>query len=114
MFIRKTTEFFKPPGNGDKNDTLYAWRYLPEWKCVWVVDETDYNEMHKRVGHITVMEARCGKRGWPIGEMTLSSLHQWMAFFRDLRTSPIYEGSPSKEELRGYQITLQTIADGCR
>jgi len=107
MFIRKTTEFFKPPIDGDKNDTLYAWRCLPERRCVWVVDQADYNEMHKRVGHITVMEARYGKRRWPIGKMTLSALQQWIAFFRDLRTSLIYEGSPPVEELHNYQTILK-------
>ncbi len=32
LFLRKTTEFFKPRQNGNENDTLFAYRYFPEWK----------------------------------------------------------------------------------
>ena len=70
--------------------------------------------MHKRLGHITVMEARHGKLDWPLEKMTFSALDYWKAFFYDLRTSPIYEDSPPEAELREYQATLEVIARGCR
>jgi hypothetical protein len=114
LFIRKTTEFFKRQSPKDANDTLFAYRYLPKWQGSWVVDKDLYRQMHKRVGHITVMEARYGKVGWPIAEMTFSALDQWKAFFRDLRTSPIYEGSPPDAELRKYETALKGIADVCK
>jgi hypothetical protein len=112
LFIRKTTEFFKP-GKSANSDTLYACLYLPEWKCVWVVDKTDYIEMHKRVGHITIREARYGKKEWPLEAMTVSALNHWRAFFRDLPTSPIYEGVPPKSELKEYEMAFEAMADGC-
>ena len=114
LFICKTTEFFKCPDRNDANDTLFAYRYLPEWKGSWVVGEHLYSEMHKRLGHITVMEARHGKLDWPLEKMTFSALDYWKAFFYDLRTSPIYEDSPPEAELREYQATLEVIARGCR
>src|SRR5882724_8842156 len=104
----------KFPDGNDANDTLFAYRYLPEWKGSWVVGEHLYSEMHKRLGHITVMEARHGKLDWPLEKMTFSALDYWKAFFHDLRTSPIYEDSPPEAELREYQATLEVIARGCR
>jgi hypothetical protein len=114
LFVRKATEFFKEPKNGDKNDTLFAYRYFPEWKGVWVVEKRLYDEMHKRVGHITMMQARYGAFNWPIKQMTFQALDQWISFFGELRTSWIYNGSPPEEQLRGFQSILWTIKDGCR
>ena len=114
LFIRKTTEFFKSRHKKDENDTLFAYRYFPHWEGVRVVDRDLYAEMHKRVGHITVMQARYGAFNWPIEQMTFQALDQWISFFGELRTSWIYDGSPPEEELRNYQAIIQAIADGCR
>jgi hypothetical protein len=114
LFLRKTTEFFKHRQNGDKNDTLFAYRYFPEWKGVWVVEKGIYDEMHKRVGHITVMQARYGPVAWPIENMTLAAISQWISFFGELRTSWIYDGSPPEEQLRKYQSIFRIVEENCR
>ena len=114
LFIRKSTEFFKPYNKGDNSDTLYAYLFLPEWKGVWLVDETEYIEMHKRVGHITIREARHGKKEWPLGSMALTALKQWRTFFRDLPDSPIYNGDPPSAQLLKYEAAFAAIEDGCR
>jgi len=72
LLIRKTTEFFKPQSDSDSPDTLYAYRYIDGWSGTWLVGKDDlYAELHKRVGHITVREARYGKQAWPIFELTV-------------------------------------------
>ena len=43
--LRKTTEFFKRQNPNDANNTLFAYRYLPDWKGLSVVDEDLYKQM---------------------------------------------------------------------
>ena len=61
LLIRKTTEFFKPKGDRDPPDTLYAYRYLDNWPGMWVIPKDIYIELHKRVGHITVVGSVRGR-----------------------------------------------------
>ncbi|MBI2497022.1 MAG: hypothetical protein HYV75_03560 [Opitutae bacterium] len=81
MFIRKSAEFFKPRKNGDKRDSLYSYLYPGYTRQGWIVPEETYEEFHKRVGHITVAEARQGKVAWPIFELSMQAMNQWADFF---------------------------------
>src|SRR5438874_202944 len=110
LLIRKTTEFFKPRDRGDKPDTIFAYSYLPQRTGVWVVDQRYYVELHKRVGHITVREARYGKQNWPLVEFTLSALDQWIGFFSEVSKSPVFEGNPPTERLNGFIISLREVS----
>ena len=91
LFIRKTTEFFKPRHPQDQPDTIFAYSYLPQWTGVWVIDEGDYTQLHRRVGHITIREARYGKRDWPLVEFMLAAIEQWIGFFSEVSQSPVFE-----------------------
>ena len=114
LLIRKTTEFFKPHENNDKADDLRAYHYLPEESGVWLVDrETLYTELHKRVGHITVSEARRGKMKWPIVDMTLRCVEKWIWFFSKLPSSPVFTHTVPHEELKRMVRSLEEVRDGC-
>lgn len=87
MFVRKSAEFFKPARPNDKPDTLYSYRYPGYTNQQWIVPSETYEEFHKRVGHITVREARHGKVSWPIFEITMQARNQWVDFFTVLATA---------------------------
>jgi hypothetical protein len=93
MFVRKSAEFFKLAGPNDKPDTLYSYRYPGYTNQKWIVPADTYEEFHKRVGHITVREARLGKVGWPIFELTMQARNQWLDFFTMLAVS--YAADPA-------------------
>ena len=114
LLIRKTTEFFKPQSDSDSPDTLYAYRYIDGWSGTWLVGKDDlYAELHKRVGHITVREARYGKQAWPIFELTVRAVDQWIAFFCEVAQSRIFDGNPPKEKLDEYVESLREVSRGC-
>jgi hypothetical protein len=114
LLIRKTTEFFKPQGDRDPHDTLYAYRYLDGWSGIWLVAEDGlYGELHKRVGHITVRESRYGKQAWPILELTVRAVDQWIAFFCAVAHSGIFDGNPPKEKLDKFVESLREVSRGC-
>jgi len=114
LFIRKTTEFFKPKGDRDRPDTLYAYRYLDQWSGTWVIPQNVYIELHKRVGHITVREARHGKQVWQIVDFTVKAVDQWIAFFSFLGASSLFAGNPPKEKLDGFISSLREVSRACR
>jgi hypothetical protein len=85
MFLRKTHEFFKKKGQEDKPDNLYA--YLWKFRKVGdVFTPAIITELHKRVGHVTVREARNGKLTWLMYELTTDALPRWIEFFEYLAT----------------------------
>lgn len=96
MFVRKSAEFFKPAGPSDKPDTLYSYRYPGYINQQWIVPAEIYEEFHKRVGHITVREARHGKVSWPIFEITMRARNQWVDFFTVLATAYAAEPETAK------------------
>jgi hypothetical protein len=114
LLIRKTTEFFKPKHLGDQPDTLFAYLYLPEWPGVWVIEKAYYTELHKRIGHITIREARHGKEHWPVVEFTMAAIEQWIGFFTEVSQSPVFEGNPPIEKLHDFVLSLQKVARGCK
>jgi hypothetical protein len=113
LFIRKTTEFFKPKGRRDPPDTLYAYRYLDHWTGTWIIPENVYIELHKRVGHITVREARYGKQVWQIIQFTVKAVDQWIAFFSSVGESTLFKGNPPKGRLDAYVSTLREVSAAC-
>jgi hypothetical protein len=87
MFVRKSVEFFKPKEDRDAPDNLYSYLYPGYANQRWIVGKEDYQEFHKRVGHITVRESRYGKREWPIVKLATSAQSQWIDFFTVMATS---------------------------
>ncbi len=110
LLIRKTTEFFKPRHPRDQPDTIFAYLYLPDWKGVWLIEKEYYNELHKRIGHITIREARYGKQNWPIVEFTSIAIERWIGFFSDVSESPVFNGNPPSEKLNGFILSLREVS----
>ena len=113
LLIRKTAEFFKPRGDHDRPDTLYAYRYLPRSTGIWIIPKDIYTELHKRVGHITVREARYGKQVWQIVDLTAQAVDQWIAFFSGVAESPLFNGNPPKEKLNRFVSSLGEVSRAC-
>ena len=113
LLIRKTAEFFKEKKKDDKNDTLYAYRYLSNWKSNPVVSKNEYRELHKRVGHITIRETRYGQLPWQIQSMIIQSIKAWLDFFEKVGASPVFGDNPPTERLQGYVETLHDILKIC-
>jgi hypothetical protein len=114
LLIRKSAEFFKPKEPSDKPDNLHAYQYLPNFNGLWIVDrQTTYRELHKRVGHITVREARHGKMSWPLIDLTRSTIAQWIEFFKAVGQSPIFDGNPPAQKLVEMVSALDQIAAAC-
>lgn len=113
LLIRKTAEFFKKKENNDRNDTLYAYRYLPDWNGNPVVGENEYKELHKRVGHITIRETRYGQIAWEVQSMIIQSIKTWLEFFDKVGESPVFARKPPTEQLQDYRATLTSILEIC-
>ena len=113
LLIRKTAEFFKKAEKNDRNDTLYAYRYIPDWVGDSVVEENEYRELHKRVGHITIRETRYGQMAWEVQSMIIQSIKMWLEFFEKVGESPVFEGKPPTERLQDYVTTLHSILEIC-
>src|SRR6187549_2195874 len=63
LFVRKTIEFFKPKQANDWSDNIHAYHYSGYARSEWMLNkDTDYADLHKRVGHVSVAEVRHGKR----------------------------------------------------
>jgi hypothetical protein len=104
MFIRKSAEFFKPRTRGDKPDSLYSYLYPHYTDQGWIVPEETYEEFHKRVGHITVAEARHGKVSWPIFELSMMALSKWADFFAAM--SKAYQADAETAKLCAYYAEI--------
>jgi hypothetical protein len=81
MFVRKSAEFFKPHERSDKPDTVYSYRYPGYTQQEWIIPQETYREFHKRVGHITIREARYGKLEWPVFPLAIQAVRKWVEFF---------------------------------
>ena len=115
LLIRKTTEFFKPKQNRDRPDTLFAYRYLPNWGGIcWLIGKDDYKELHNRIGHITIREARYGKQTWQIVELTVSAIEKWITFFSEVAQSLVFDGNPPNKKLEDFVASLKEVSRGCR
>ncbi len=67
LFVRKLNEFFKDrPKEDEQDDDLRAYDFAG-FKGVGVfLHPTDYQQLHKRVGHMTLKQVREGKVAWEI------------------------------------------------
>lgn len=102
LFLRKLNEFFKHLPTEEekplKEDDLRAEHYKDFRSPGPFLSGPDEDELHKRVGHITLIEVRRGKKDWT--ELVKSSLpiavDRLLKFFCFLRDS--YQLSSSKRE----------------
>ena len=95
MFLRKLNEFFKHlPEEKEKplkEDDLRAEHYWDFQSSGPFLSDQDEAEIHKRVGHITLIEVRHGGKDW--AELVAGSMPivvaRLLEFFRFLRDKPL-------------------------
>lgn len=117
LFLRKLNEFFKrlpDPKKKErplKQDDLRAEHYSGFKSPGAFLSDQDEDEIHKRVGHITLIEVRHGKKDW--NELVTDSLPiaidrllQFCCFLRD-SYQPL--SSSAREGVQFYITTLQSL-----
>lgn len=111
MFFRKTHEFFKRPGIRDRSDTLYAYRWKGYTGFGPVYPAPTILELHKRVGHITVREARYGKIEWPVFEMAIEAIDRWIHFFEFGASTYYADKKEVSDECSESALALRKVRD---
>jgi hypothetical protein len=110
LFVRKTAEFFKPKEPNDKADTIYSYRYDEYARQEWIIPfDPTYIELHKRVGHITIRQARYGRIEWPVFPMVIQAMNKWAEFFEALATIPSSHNAKRAEQCGQYARALRTL-----
>ena len=88
IFIRKLNEFFGTrPQNAD-DDALRAYHFGDFKNNGWFLTKPEYDELHIRVGHISVEEVRHGKKRWPIEDYVHRALLKACSFLTFISQSP--------------------------
>lgn len=111
MFVRKSAEFFKPSEANDKPDTIYSYRYQAYAQQEWIVPRETYLEFHKRVGHITIREARYGKVEWPVFPLALQAMRKWTDFFATIGPSLAQNDQRAGELCAQYVTALSVLVE---
>jgi hypothetical protein len=121
LFLRKLNEFFmRLPGNEQdekkrkkrlKLDDLRAEHYRGFTSPGAFLSDTNEAELHKRVGHITLIEVRHGKKDW--GELISASMpvaiDRRLAFCHFLRDSYSPLSDSGRETVKFYIETLTRL-----
>jgi hypothetical protein len=124
LFLRKLNEFFMhlPENEQDekrkrlKPDDLRAEHYTGFTSPGPFLSDTDEAELHKRVGHITLIEVRHGKKDW--GELIATSMPiaiarmlKFCCFLRD-SYSPLSDSG--RETVKFYIERLERLKETFR
>jgi hypothetical protein len=115
LFLRKLNEFFKHlPKEKEKplkEDDLRAEHYSGFESPGAFLSDPDEDELHKRVGHITLMQVRYGEKNW--AELIKGSLpiavDRLLKFFVFLRDSYPSLSSAMREEVQFYIERLEQL-----
>jgi hypothetical protein len=115
MFLRKLNEFFghlpKEKDRSLREDDLRAEHYSGFESPGPVLSDQDEAEIHKRVGHITLIEVRHGPKDW--AELVKSSmpiavdrLLQFLCFLRDRYRPPLSDATRKDVQFLIGQLEL--------
>jgi hypothetical protein len=66
MFVRKLNEFFSRRDQEKGNEALRASHFGDFPENGWFLTKKEFDELHMRVGHISLEEVRSGKKEWSI------------------------------------------------
>lgn len=110
MFVRKSVEFFKPREKEDKSDDVTSHHYPGYTRQKWIIPPEAYCELHKRVGHITIREARHGKVQWPTFPMAMQAVQKWTEFFETIGTAYATTEPPAAELCTKYAAALAEVS----
>lgn len=113
LFLRKLNEFFKhlPKNRELEEDDLRAEHYSGFQSPGAFLRGPDEKEIHRRVGHITLLQVRYGPKNW--AELINSSLpvavDRLLQFFVFLRDSYPSLSAPTREDVQFYIETLEQL-----
>lgn len=88
IFLRKLNEFFGTRPQNPNDDALRAYHFGAFGDNGWFLTKPEYDELHIRVGHISVEEVRYGKKVWPIDDYLSRALSMACTFLTFLSQSP--------------------------
>ena len=101
LFIRKLNEFFKDrPKVEEKDDDLRAYDFPGFTGVGTFLSPADYQQLHKRVGHMTLQQVREGRVSWEIHDAVKLAVAKSAAFLNFL----IDELYASNAERREYVL----------
>ena len=98
LFVRKLNEFFRErPKVDEKDDDLRAYDF-PGFKAVGpFLHPGDYEQLHKRVGHMTLQQVRSGKVSWEIHNAVKLALAKSVSFL-DFLVDDLYSSNADRRE----------------
>lgn len=108
IFLRKLNEFFGTRRQNPNDDALRAYHFGDFKDNGWFLTKTEYDELHIRVGHISVEEVRHGKKVWPMDDYLKRAILKACSFLTFLSQSSDLDRTRSEEliqrvkDLRSY------------
>lgn len=109
MYLRKSHEFFQAKRPNHKPDSLYAYLWSNYEANGQVFERAVYDELHKRVGHITVREARYGKLTWLLYEMLVDAQREWIRFFSFLAETHYENDQRPRDYCSACALSLEGV-----
>ena len=112
LFIRKLNEFFKErPAVDEKDDDLRAYDF-PGFKRVGTfLNPGDYQQLHKRVGHMTLQQVREGKVSWEIHDAVKLALTKSASFLNFLIDELYVSNSERREYVFAARGALRRLSE---
>ncbi|MCU0784759.1 MAG: hypothetical protein MUF81_12110, partial [Verrucomicrobia bacterium] len=97
LAVRKLNEFFKarPKANNERDDDLRAYDYPGFARTGAVINPEDFQEIHKRIGHMTYREVDYGKVTFELYEAVELLLPRCLEFLEYVKKS-FYSGAENK------------------
>jgi hypothetical protein len=80
LFLRKLNEFFGTKPQNANDDTLRAYHFGDFGDNGWFLTKDEFDELHIRVGHISVEEVRYGEKTWPVDDYVRRALSKACSF----------------------------------
>ena len=93
MFMRKLNAFFTSKKQNRESDDVYAFDFPGFTKIGWFLSKEQVDELNLRVGHVTLIEARMGKKQWPIADWVNAAMEKSIPFIDYLLEDFFEEGS---------------------
>jgi hypothetical protein len=80
LFIRKLNAFFSSKKSNREQDDIYAFDFPGFDKVGYFLEIQEKDELSLRVGHISLREARYGKKDWPYYDWYIKAIEKSLPF----------------------------------
>ncbi len=110
IFLRKFNEFFSTKSQKKNDDTLRAYHFGDFKGNGWFLTKFEYDELHIRVGHISVEEVRHGKKVWPIEDYVRRALSKACSFLTFISLSPEVDRTTANQVAKKVTILQVYLA----